>query len=39
MLSTSNSYSLLGVNTSSTVEEVKAAYFRLARLYHPDKVK
>lgn len=30
---------VLGVNQNSSQNEVKAAYIRLARQYHPDKSK
>lgn len=39
MVSIGSYYTLLGVSISSSPGEVKAAYFRMARLYHPDKVK
>lgn len=29
-------YRLLGLRTGASYEDVKAAYRRLARLYHPD---
>lgn len=31
-----NSYAVLGVPLTASLTEVKAAYYRLARLYHPD---
>lgn len=39
MLPINNSYHLLGVSSQSSPSEVKTAYLRMARLYHPDKVK
>jgi DnaJ-class molecular chaperone len=32
-------YIILGIDPTATPKEVKSAYFRLARQYHPDKVK
>jgi DnaJ-domain-containing protein 1 len=31
-------YSTLGVDKSASVEDIRRAYKRLARQYHPDKV-
>jgi len=31
-----NYYKLLGISTSATFEEVKKAYFEMAKKYHPD---
>jgi hypothetical protein len=31
-------YEVLGITASATIEEVKAAYRRLAKMYHPDRV-
>lgn len=33
----SDPYKILGINTSATNEEIKAAYRELAKKYHPDK--
>ena len=36
-LLTINPYNLLGVNTKSTINELKKAYYNLALMCHPDK--
>jgi hypothetical protein len=33
----SNYYEILGVQTSAGIEEIKSAFRRLAKLYHPDR--
>ena len=33
-----NAYKILEVDKSASVEEIKAAYRRMAKKYHPDKV-
>ncbi len=33
-----NSYELLGINRDATDEQVQAAFFRLAKQFHPDKL-
>jgi len=32
-------YTVLGVGPSATIKEVKSAYIRLARQFHPDKIR
>lgn len=32
-----NYYQILNLTNKSTSEEIKAAYYTLAKLYHPDK--
>ena len=34
----SSSYKILGLPTSASLEEVKNAYRKLAKIYHPDNV-
>ena len=36
MVQQKNYYEILGVNSDATAEELKSAYRRLARTYHPD---
>lgn len=31
-----NPYQILGISASATEEEVKSAYYKLAKQYHPD---
>lgn len=38
-VSVSNHYSVLGVNESSTENEIKKAYRKLVLVYHPDRTK
>ena len=33
-----NAYKILEIEKSATVEEVKAAYRKMAKKYHPDRV-
>ena len=35
----SNSFKILGVESTSTMEEIKDAYRDLAKIFHPDKVR
>ena len=37
--SSESHYETLGLKPSATQAEVKAAYFELSKLYHPDKTK
>lgn len=32
-------YKILGVNRTATLEEVKKAFYRLAKIYHPDAAR
>ncbi|AFU60192.1 putative chaperone protein DnaJ [Candidatus Nitrososphaera gargensis Ga9.2] len=34
-----NYYAVLGISPDATADEVRQAYFRLAKLYHPDRNK
>ena len=36
--STDNSYKILEITKEATVEEIKAAYRKMAKKYHPDRV-
>jgi DnaJ like chaperone protein len=36
--SSDNAYKILEINKSATVDEIKAAYRKMAKKYHPDKV-
>jgi curved DNA-binding protein CbpA len=36
LLGENNHYELLGVATDATKEEIRSAYYRLAKLFHPD---
>ena len=33
---TDNLYTLLGVKTTASSKEIKLAYYKLAKVYHPD---
>ncbi len=32
-------YKILGVSRTATIEEVKKAFYRLAKIYHPDAAR
>ena len=32
-------YEILKINNNATTEEIKKAYYKLAKVYHPDKCK
>ena len=32
-------YEILKINNNATTEEIKKAYYKLAKMYHPDKCK
>lgn len=39
MFALAQQYSVLGVSPTATLKEVKSAYIRLARQFHPDKLR